>query len=229
MVGASALGLLGCYDTTVPAPPSVVFALFDPAGMPPIIPVPNDLTMMAASPTSPAVAFFSGAVNPASIGPQSLFVLDAGAMAPLTPSSVTFDATMNRLIIAPPAGGWPVGHRVAVALRGSPGGLTGVGGVPVVASPAFFFVRSPVPISNCTMPAANCTSATPVLTVPQAIGLEQLRQLLAPLIGALEKLGVPRGELVLAWTFTVGPPSSDGGVPPDMAVPTDAASRDGGG
>src|SRR5262249_36482851 len=103
-------------------------------------------------------------------------------------------------------GGWPLGHRIAIALVGSPSGLVGANGEPVVASPAFFFARGPNPVSNCAAPAPNCTSATPALTLAQAIGLEQLRQALAPLIDALVPQGIPRDQLAIVWTFTIGAP-----------------------
>src|SRR5262249_23311399 len=120
--------------------------------------------------------------------------------------TASFDATNDQLSIAPPASGWPIGHRIAIAIRGSNGGLKGMDDIPVVASPAFFFARSNAAISNCTAPAPNCVSNTSALTVPQAIGLEQLRQALAPLITAIVAGGIPRNELALVWTFTVGGP-----------------------
>ena len=40
--------LCGCFDTDVRPPPDVVFAVFDPAALPPRIPLPNDLTMLPA-------------------------------------------------------------------------------------------------------------------------------------------------------------------------------------
>ena len=42
-----------------------------------------------------------------------------------------------------------------------------------------------------------------MIPVEQAIGLEMLRQGFAPLLAGLEALGIPRNEVVLAWTFTV--------------------------
>lgn len=204
----SALCSVGCADTDIRPAPQVVFAVFDPAGMPPQIPLPNDLTMMPAPPGAPAVAQLSGPIDPATIGPRSVLVLDATAMAPLPGVRPAFDAATNRLVIAPPDAGWPVGHRVAIALVGSPGGLAGATGLPVVATPPFFFARGPNPVSNCTAPGSDCTSATPALSTEQAIGLERLRQALAPLVEALVALGVPRDQLALVWTFTVSPAGS---------------------
>ncbi len=223
----AAVCFVGCADTTVRPQPQAVFAVFDPGGMPPQIPLPNDLTMMPAPANAPAVAQFSGPLDPATISAQSVLVLDATAMAPIAGARPAFDAATNRLVIAPPDTGWPVGHRIAIALRGSPGGLAGTGGVPVVATPTFFFVRGANPVSNCTAPAADCASATPVLSTEQAIALERLRQAFAPLVTTLAAIGVPRDQLALAWTFTVSPAGAriDGGAGPDGG---DGGGMDGG-
>jgi hypothetical protein len=205
LIGLTALlicGATGCYDTDVRPPPDVLFALFDPAAMPPQIPLPNDLTGQPAPPDAVAMASFSGLIDPATITPQSVIVLDVTTMMPVL--GVT-DPASTQISVKPPPGGWPVGHRIAIAMVGSPSGLKGVGGVPVVASPAFFFARGENPVSNCVMPARDCVSATPVIPVEQAIALEKLRQALAPLIKALVALGVSRDEIVLAWTFTISP------------------------
>jgi hypothetical protein len=205
LIGLAALltcGATGCYDTDVRPRPDVVFALFDPAAMPPQIPLPNDLTGQQAPPDAVAKASFSGLIDPTTITPQSVIVVDVTTMMPVLGVA---DPASTEIPVTPPPGGWPVGHRIAIAMVGSPSGLKGVGGIPVVASPAFFFARGTSPVSNCVKPAPDCVSATPALTVEQAIGLERLRQALAPLITALVSLGVPRDQLVLVWTFTISP------------------------
>lgn len=235
VAAAGALSLCGtadCIDTDTHPPAAAVYALFDPTGMPPVIPFPNELLNLPATPATSAGASFSGAVDPAKISFSSVLVLDVTAMAPLLGASPSLDGTGKQLSIAPPMGGWPPGHRIAVALRGSPGGLVGVGGTPVVAGPTFYFARSAKPLSNCTAPGPDCTSATPVLPVAQAIQLEQLRQALAPLVTALIGLGVPREEQALVWTFLVAGSAPDGGAPdgggPD-ASPSDGGPRADGG
>jgi hypothetical protein len=201
-----ALAVAGCWDTNTRPFPQVVSAIFNPAGMPPQIPLPNDLTMQPAPPNAVAAAAFSGLIDPTTITPMSVIVLDLVTMTPLIGATVTFNATAMpapELLIMPPPNGWPIGHRVAIALVGSPSGLVGVGGLPVVATAPFFFARGPNPVSNCAATAPGCTSTTPAIPVDQAISLEALRQGLAPLVGALEQLGIPRAELALAWTFTI--------------------------
>ena len=191
--------------------------------MPPHIPLPNDILMLPAPPNSPALALFSGPIDPATITPTSVIVIDATALAPLLGTTSVFMPASNQLLISPPAAGWPVGHRIAIVLRGGESGLKGANMQPVVGTPAFYFARSAQALSNCTAPAPNCTSATNVLPVDQAIGLEQLRQALAPLFTALEALGIPRTEIALAWTFTIEAPTGDGG------VVMDGGASDGGG
>jgi hypothetical protein len=195
----------GCNDTDLTPPPTVVFALFDPAAMPPVLPLPNDLTGIAAPTTSPAFAAFSGPLDPATIRADDVLVIDLVTMMPATGATAVFDASSNRLVIMPPPAGWPAGHRIAVVLLGGANGLKGPGGEPVVASPTFFFATSTKPFSNCTTPAPNCTSASPFIPVDQAIGLERLRLAFAPLFTALAAKGIAISDVVLAWTFTILP------------------------
>jgi hypothetical protein len=202
LLGMGGALVVGCTDTDIRPPPDVVFAIFDPSASPPQIPLPNDLTGQAAPRDSPAAASFSGALDPATVLPTDVLAINVMTGAPLALSGITFDATTDRIIVLPPAGGWPRG-RIAIVLLDGANGLRGANGQPVVASPAFYFARLTVPISNCTMPAANCTSASSVIPVDQAIGLELLRQNFAPLLAGLEAMGIRRDEVVLAWTFTV--------------------------
>jgi hypothetical protein len=121
------------------------------------------------------------------------------------PITAVFDMALERIVITPPATGWPPG-RIAIVLLDGGSGLIGLRGEQVVASPAFFFTTSTTPVSNCVMPAPDCTSASPLLlTVPQAIALENLRLALDPLLAGLEAQGIARAAVPLAWTFTVAP------------------------
>lgn len=236
--GAIAICLsVNCADTSLAPQPKAVFAVFDPAAMPPVIPLPNELVNLPATPATSALATFSGAIDPGTVTAKSVFVVDATAMVPLLSAGTSFDPATFQLTIRPPMGGWPAGHRIAIALRGSPGGLVGMDGVPVVAGPTFYFARSLSPLSNCAMAAPGCTSATPVIPVAEAVQLEQLRQALSPLLSALVGLGIPRGELALVWTFFVtggasqgdGGALTDGGATKDGSIATDGgALRDGG-
>jgi hypothetical protein len=198
------LAAAACDEHDLSAPPPAVFALFDPAGMPPTIPLPNEVAMLAAQPNTPAVASFSGALAPASVRADDVLAIDLGTATPIVGVSPTFDPTTAHLVVMPPPTGWPVG-RVAVVLRAGETGLRGANNEPVVATPAFFFARSPLPVASCTSPQPGCSSMTPVLTLSQAIGLEQLRQAYAPLFAALDARGLPRDQVALLWTFVVNP------------------------
>jgi hypothetical protein len=196
-----AASLAACADTTITPPPDVVFALFDPAGTPPELPLPNDIAMFSGHPDSVTVTSFSAALDPASVRFDDVIAIDLVMMSPIVGIGPSLDSGMAQLSIMPPATGWPLG-RVAIVLRGGDTGLRGAGGQPVVATPTFYFARSPSPISNCTS-ALDCTSATPVLTTEQAVALEGLRQAYAPLLAAVEARGLSRNDIVLVWTFTV--------------------------
>ncbi len=135
-------------------------------------------------------------------------MINLTTMMPVTGVGLQLNPAMPRLVIAPSGRGVAGGTPLRRGAARWTGGLAGAMGEPVVASPAFFFARSPKPLSSCVMPAEGCTSATPLLTVEQAIGLERLRQALAPLLAQLEALGIPPDQVALAWTFTVS-----GGVP----------------
>jgi hypothetical protein len=204
---------LACVDDDVRAPPDVVFAQFDPAAGPEGLPAPNDLVLLPAGRTAPrgatAQAAFSAGLAPESLGPGAIVVLDLAAMAPVEGVTVDLGEEGQILRIEPPGGAWPPGARIAVVLLGGDDGLRGAEGQPVVASPAFFFARSPEPVATCVEMAPGCESASPFLPVEQAVALEGLRQALAPLFAGLEGAGIPREDVVVAWTFTVSAGAAD--------------------
>jgi pimeloyl-ACP methyl ester carboxylesterase len=220
---ASAVG--ACVNTDVRTPPDVIFADFDPAASPPKVPTPTDLardpvtgkitvplapdasaaehelasyleSLDAFPPASHAAETFSAALAPAPA--SAVVILDLTTQMPVPGATVTVDG--QRLSIIAPGGAWTGGHTYAIALTSA---LRGADGRQVVASPAFFFARSTKPLSNCTSPGPGCTSASATLPLDQAIGLERLRQALAPLFAAFELAGVPRDQIVVAWTFTI--------------------------
>ena len=221
----ASIALGACQNTDVRTPPDVIFANFDPTASPPNVPTPNDLardpttgkitvplgpnasaaeqelatyleSLDAFPPASHATATFTATLAPPPA--SGVVILDLTAQMPVSGAQVTIDG--QRLSIIAPGGAWTGGHTYAVAVTSA---VHGADGRPVVASPAFFFARSTKPLSNCTAPGPGCTSATTALTLDQAIGLERLRQALAPLFGAFEMAGVPRAQIVVAWTFTI--------------------------
>jgi len=142
----------------------------------------------------------SAPIDPATLTHSTVLVLDATTGQPLDSGFALDPDTGQVLHVTPPAGGWPVGHQIAIAVHGE---VFSVAGEPVVASPAFFFARAARPIATCVELAPDCRSASPLLPLEQAIGLERLRQGLAPLFAGLEAVGIAREQVIVAWAFTV--------------------------
>ena len=240
-----------------PPPSPTVTAQLDLAATPPVVPLPNDLAIAGgkvAVPTSPgdspaqtelnqdylgslngfpfestAQAFFSGPLDPATVVPQNIVVLD---ITPGTvPTQVTglpapvFDKASNAINQQPPAAGWTRAHRYAVALIAGPGRLTGANGEPVIGSPTWALVSSPNPLVSCQSEAGGlpdlmspCTPAVDVIpstyTDPAArladqtktaIQLETIRRGYAPLVAQVVALAhLPDASSIpIVWTFTI--------------------------
>lgn len=240
-----------------PPPSPTVTAQLDLAATPPVVPLPNDLAIAGgkvAVPTSPgdspaqtefnqdylgslngfpfestAQAFFSGPLDPATVVPQNIVVLD---ITPGTvPTQVTglpapvFDKASNAIDQQPPAAGWTRAHRYAVALIAGPGRLTGANGEPVIGSPTWALVSSPNPLVSCQSEAGGlpdlmspCTPAVDVIpstyTDPAArladqtktaIQLETIRRGYAPLVAQVVALAhLPDASSIpIVWTFTI--------------------------
>src|SRR5262249_30017677 len=222
---------LACEDTSLRPTPTFVVAEFDPAAAPPRVPTPNDLardpttgritvplaanasqaekdfaaylaTLDAYPPGSTATEPFTAALDPATVHTGPIVVLDVTTGARINDALISFDPQSFQLTVDP-ATAWPSGHTIAIAVLGGPNGVRGADGRAVVASPAVFFARSTRPRSNCTAPRPNCTSASPFIPLDQAIGAERLRQALAPMFAFLDAQGIPRNQVVVAWTFGI--------------------------
>jgi hypothetical protein len=185
---------------------------------------------------STAQALLSGALDPATVNGQSVIVIDltdlktpAGMQNP-TAAVVgglqpTFDPTTSTLVIAAPQGGWTRAHQYAVVLvtpsAAHPAGLLGASGQPVIGSPAWALVSSPIPLVTCpngNLMSPQCALAVDVIPSSQtdpaerladqtakALVLEQLRLDAQPLLDAAEGLlGLPDATSIpMAWTFTI--------------------------
>src|SRR5215831_6047052 len=231
LFGICSLWAAGCVDTEVRPSPTQVVAEFDPTASPPRVPTPTDLaidpmtgkivvplpadasqaeqdfaqyleSLDAFPPASHGTATFSAAIDSASVGANSVIVLDLTTGARVTDATASFDPTTLRLTVLP-AAAWPAGHTIGVAVRAGTGFMRGATGQPVVAAPVFFFARSKSPLSNCTSAGPGCTSASPLIPVNQAVQLEGLRRALEPLLSAVDTLGVPRDQVAVAWSFTI--------------------------
>jgi hypothetical protein len=240
-----------------PPPGPTVTAEFAPAATPPVVPLPNDLAIangkvvVPASPSatpaqtefnqdylgslpgfpfeSTAQVFFTAPLDPTTVTPQSVLVLDITGGTGATPVSglpaPVFDPIANAIDQQPPASGWTRAHRYAVALLAGPGHLTGANGEPVVGSPTWALVSSPDPLVSCERETSGlpdltspCTPAVDVIpstyTDPaerladqtkSAIELEAIRRGYAPLVAQIVSLAQLPGaqSIPILWTFTI--------------------------
>lgn len=207
--------------------------VFDPSASPPRVASPNDLAIRQGLVTQPIDANASAAtqewtrtwlntldgfpassiagvdvsqqpLDPSSITARSVRVFPLTGAAFTGAPGVSWNASLRRLVITPPASGWGTATKVAVALVGGESGLRAVNGQRVVASQTFAFVRSSVPLVDCAVLGPSCGSlvkAAPI-SVSQAVALESLRRGLVPVLDRLEAMGVARRDVAGAWTFT---------------------------
>jgi hypothetical protein len=229
-------------------PPPAILARFDPGGLPPVVPAPNDL---AKDPTtgklvvpsngvpaaqrefnedylggldgfpfeSTAEVLFTGNLDPASVTPDAVVVLDLNMDAAPVDVSPKWDARKRAVSIPPPAGGWQRAHKYAVALIGgkAKNGLRGEQGEDVIGSPAWVLVSGKIPLFECEKSAPDeCRPTVDIIPsdkfdphekfadqVAKAKRLEQLRKGYAPLIEAVANgRRVQKSDIPLLWTFT---------------------------
>jgi hypothetical protein len=188
--------------------------------------------------STPGSFAFSGPVDPASVtvgSPTmngSVVIFDVTAMMPFTDFTLMVSADGTMVTITPTKR-WASGHTFFVMVFGG-SDPAGVKGAPpqnelVLSSPAFFFLRSPVPLvglctngetPGCVCPPEvvakgdpndkTCHSVITGLPDAQARQLEAPRQQLnAALTAALPASGSDNGmprsrsNVVLAWSFTI--------------------------
>ncbi|MBS1148830.1 MAG: Lipase-like protein, partial [Myxococcaceae bacterium] len=214
--------------------PTRVVALFDPAAEPPVVPLPNDLARDPATgllqvPDAPdaspaqkdfnawlrtldgfpsatqATIRFSGGLDPASVKPEAVRVVDVSdPAAPLEVPNVSVSAAADHRQLTIGAQ-LQRGRRYLVAVLGTEaGGLKGQSGEEVIGSPALVLVRARKSLVSCVdLTAASCASTTSLLDSPgKAITLERARLDLQSGLVFLEGKGLPREQLAAAWSFT---------------------------
>lgn len=188
--------------------------VYQPSAIPPQIPMPNDLaidpkTGKNAVPLDPSTSGHASVtlpgLDPVTVDATTVQVLDtSGAALQVTP---TYNAANNVIDIAPPTGGWTQGHRYAVVVVGGPNGVeSAIAGQPVIASAVWVLIRSKSSLVTCT--DLTSTTCQPTVTLApllpaDAVKLEKIRLGFAPLLDSFEAKGVPRSEVLVAWTFTV--------------------------
>ena len=180
--------------------------------------------------SSTASTAFSAALDPASatlttaMGLGSVTVVDTTSATLFGSAMVSLSADGKTLAIVPSMP-FTAGHRYAVLLFGGTdaAGLRGATGEEVIASPAFFFLRSPNPLvvrcgdasnPDCACPPSainhptdtSCHSAVLGLTDAQARQAEPQRRQLQTALSQLLPLVAPgrdQNNVVLFWTFTI--------------------------
>jgi hypothetical protein len=245
-----------------PPPAATIVAEFDPGATTPIVPTPNDLAIDPATgkvnvPASPAdtpaqkefnaylnalngfpqestaQVLVSGPLDPTTVGPPNILVIDLTVLAGQSPATAfvdgftsAYDPVAGAIDIQPPPGGWLRKHRYAVQLTS---GLKGAQGEAVIGTPTWALVLSPFSlVKGCAtnaqgqpdLTSAQCTVAVDVIpsteTDPaarlhdqtaKAIQLEQLRLAYLPVVQAIEPLErgvVPDAtNTPILWTFTI--------------------------
>lgn len=227
-IGLACLGLVACGAEQARPPSNVIWAQFDPStGQIPTpndlvrdpvsghlnLPITPDLPPadqefraylngLDAFPTStPAALHFTADVKPESLDADTVLVwrLDAHGGAP-TPVAVaqTYSDVDHGLTLYP-SGGWALGTRYAIAIRGGAKGAQGANGETVTAAPAFVFLRAG---KDLTQHPWAMPGNTPGERMANAQKLEAVRQQLEPLFQAVVAQGWSRDEIALLFSFT---------------------------
>jgi pimeloyl-ACP methyl ester carboxylesterase len=161
-------------------------------------------------------------LDPATLSASTVLLIDLKPEAnlPAVTPELGYDAQRGLLTVTPPRSGWPKGGHYAVAVIGGANGVKGQGGKALVASPAWYLLRSPQPLVSCregvepspttcraTTNALPTTSHDPAEALREqaatALRLETLRTRYAPVLALLEARGIHRDDVALLWTFKV--------------------------
>jgi len=236
-----------------PPPSAAVVAEFNPDPQNPSIPTPNDLainpsTGLVSVPSPPgtpaaqkefntdylgklrgfpfestASVTLSAPVDPQTVTPQNVYVVDLSAASPVLGAQPVLDATGTTITVPPPYGAWSRNHRYAVALIGGKDGVKGANGEPVIGSPAWTLVRGTSPLVRCQdqihlSPASSCEVLADIIPatgddpqtrhasqVANAIQLEQVRVAYQPVFNVIRTLRQPTdpADIAVAWTFGI--------------------------
>ncbi|WP_205525743.1 hypothetical protein [Pyxidicoccus trucidator] len=217
----------GDSDAGVPdAGPQGTFILFDPRGLQPVIPEPNDLhinpdTGLLSLPVVPgdsaaqqeftrdylntldgfpeivtATAGVSAALEPTTVTRQTVRVLQLSGPATPLPPIIAYNEDTRR-ILAIATTGWARGAQYAVAVLGGDSGVKDTMRQPVTGSPAWQWVRSTTPLVD-----GSGRSTVPGLPDSDAPPMERLRLRYAPYLDQLVAEGIRREDVAALWTFT---------------------------
>ncbi len=160
-----------------------------------------------------AAVVMLGELDPNSVSPTNVLVFNALTGEPEL-ASVTYvpgsSTALPSIVVSPPTEGWGKSKDIAVVITS---GVTRPDGAPVVGTEVWALARSSAPLVDCTdlSVPANChpTLTLAPLSQDQAVQLEALRRGYAPVLDALDAMGVPRSAVPLMWTFrTVDQPEA---------------------
>jgi hypothetical protein len=169
---------------------------------------------------STASALTSGDLDPSSVNAQSVLTIDLGATATSFAAvaiSPAWSQATRTISVAAPNAQWTRAHTYAVAMIGGPNGLKGANGQEVVGSATWALVSSTTPLVTCQdLAQSDCRPTVDIIPssekdpaarlvdqTAKAKQLEALRRKYAPLLDAIAATGIPRGDIVVAWTFTI--------------------------
>jgi hypothetical protein len=163
---------------------------------------------------TPARAPATAVLDPASLTPDNVVVVDAATGQLVKEVAISFDAAGKYLVIQPTAG-WTPAHLYVLGVRGYASGVKGASGQEVVADVPYFLLKQDRSLScNATTPAGvpdTCPTfqllaaqMDPAAAKASVVQLEMLRQSYTAL-HATELLasvgGIPKGELAIYWAF----------------------------
>jgi hypothetical protein len=163
---------------------------------------------------TPARAPASAALDPASLTPQNVVVVDAVTRQVVPDIPVTFDGAGRYVVLSPPRG-WDAGHLYMVGVRGYATGVKGSSGQEVVASVPYYLLKQDSSLTcGATTPDAIPETCPPFVLLATSMGAQVARAAVLQLealrgeynrIGITDLLaaagGIQKSELAVYWAF----------------------------
>jgi hypothetical protein len=164
---------------------------------------------------TPATAPASAALDPTTLTPANVVVVNATTGAVVPDAKVAFDTTSGHLVVRP-ARSWSVGATYWIGVRGYGNGVRAVGGKEVVGSTTHALLKR--------KESLTCNAKRPGPIMPACPGLELLSQSYPPEVATellfqlepaweiyaagggfalMAAAGLPREELAVLWGFPV--------------------------
>lgn len=146
---------------------------------------------------------FDGAIDPATVNPQTVQVWHwSAAPEQLMDVRVSVADDGKKLYLDPPRTGWVRGDRYAVVLRGGNDGVIGKQHERVECDAAFYFLKQTEPLDTPEHERAF-PGDTREERQRNANKLETIRKDIAPMFEHFEARGIQRDDVAALWAFTV--------------------------